>query len=215
MTTGSRSFLFREGLLVLGFIVSWLVIPFELAFLHRVTLLGSLIVYLVDILYLTDLTKSFRRPFRKDGLMVTEPETISQHYRRTWFVPDLIASIPLDLLALVFLGPAAVSWVLGLRLLRLLRAFRVFRVFRSLGQLSWTNSAVLRILGLAVSMVVLVHGIACVWFLVAFVAGFPDDSWVFLQGIHDAGPGEQYRLSRVGTIGTMTTGGVGDSGSGV
>jgi voltage-gated potassium channel len=105
---------------------------------------------------------------------------------------------------------AGVSLVLILRQLRLLRVVRLLVIFRRWQSLSWTNSGYLRIAKYFTIFMLLVHWIACAWFLVPFFEGFPENCWVVQQGIERAGPTTQYIRSLYWVIQTMATVGYGD-----
>jgi hypothetical protein len=56
----------------------------------------------------------------------------------------------------------------------------------------------------------LLHWVACAWFLVPFMEGFPPSSWVVAEGIHAVDRSTQYIRSLYWVIVTTTTVGFGD-----
>ncbi len=186
-------------------------VPAQIAFFRQVGLVGSLIVYLLDLAFLIDIRLGFRTPFRAGGAEVHDRKAIARRYRRSGFWTDVAGTVPIDLL---FLGSAAtlggIPLALLLRTNRLLRIGRLFRAFRGWERLRSTNTGYLRITKLVVGVFVLIHWIACGWFLVAVVEGFPADSWVVLAGIESLDVGSQYLRSLYWGFVTTTTVGFGD-----
>ena len=80
------------GLAVIG----CLLVTYELAFGHRVTLLGSTIVYAIDLFFLLDIVLNFRTAYRVGGEDVTTLSNIARRYLRTLFAVDRLATIPFD-----------------------------------------------------------------------------------------------------------------------
>lgn len=113
-------------------VVGCLLVPYQLAFQHQPHLIGSLIIYLIDLFFLIDIALSFRTSYRHQGIDVTDPEMIARRYRRGRFPIDLLAALPLDLLILPWSGFTieGISIVLYVRLLRLLRLVRLFAIVR-------------------------------------------------------------------------------------
>jgi hypothetical protein len=127
------------------------------------------------------------------------------------FPVDLAATLPVDALFLASgLSVAGVPVVLALRVTRLLRIARLAVIFRRWERLRWTNTGMLRLVKLFVGVLLIVHWIACGWFFVAVLEGFPGDSWVVLAGIHELGVGSQYLRSLYWGFVTTTTVGYGD-----
>jgi hypothetical protein len=215
MRTIEESSAFRLGwdvFIVLLIVASCLLIPFQLSFRRVALPLGSGLVYLIDLFFGIDIILNFFTSFRRHGEKVTGADQTARHYLKTRFVIDLAASVPLDA---VFLGGAdpglaGVSLVLLLRQLRLLRMVRLFAIFQRWQNLSWTNAGHLRIAKLFTAFLLLIHWIACAWFLVPYLEGFPENCWVVQQGIEHARPATQYIRALYWVIQTMATVGYGD-----
>lgn len=199
------------AILILIF-VSCTIIPFQIAFQHTVHIFSSIILFLIDLIFFTDIFLNFFTSYRYQGSVVTDRKRTASHYLRTFFASDLLANFPIDIILLGVRGIniSGISLVLMFRLFRLLRIVRLLVIFRRWEELSWTNSGYLRITKFLSSVLLLMHWIACAWFLVAFIGHFPESCWVVREEVENATPGTQYIRSLYWAITTMTTVGYGD-----
>jgi hypothetical protein len=192
-------------------IVTGVVIPLQIAFVREVTLGGSVLVYLLDLVFVIDIGLNLRTTFRTGGTEVRDVRLIGARYRRGLLPLDVVSTVPFDML---FLGSGAVVGglpvVLLLRALRLLRTVRLFTILHRWERLRWTNTGYLRIGKLVAGVFLLIHWVACGWFLAAVLEGFPENSWVVLAGINDLEAGSQYLRSLYWGFVTTTTVGYGD-----
>jgi hypothetical protein len=189
----SRLRLGWDAFVILCVVVTGVVVPFQIAFVREVTVPGSLVVYLLDAVFLLDIRFNFLTTFRARGVEERDSRRIGVRYRKTLLPWDLAAVIPLD--ALFLTSGAVVGGIpvaLLLRLPRMLRLVRLFSIFRRWERMPWSRTGYLRIVKLALTFLLLVHWIGCGWFLVAVLEGFPSDSWAVVAGIRDLPPGGQY-----------------------
>ena len=86
----------------------------------------------------------------------------------------------------------------------------MFVIFRRWERMGRINPGYLRIAKFAAVIALMIHWLACGWFLTAAVEGFSESSWVVRHGVETAKPTVQYVRSLYWTITTMTTVGYGD-----
>ena len=193
--------------------VSCVIVPYQFAFSQASALSGFQIIYLIDLFFIIDIFLNCFTTFRRQGIEVTDGPSCTRHYSRGMMAVDILGSLPLDLLAWVLIGNGQLlggSMVLALRLFRLLRIVRLFVILRRWEAHSWSNPGALRVAKFLVSILLLMHWLACFWFYTAFAGGFPPDSWAARADILDSSPVAQYIRSLYWTITTMTTVGYGD-----
>ena len=85
-----------------------LAIPYRICF-DQIAATDEFIFYfdrLVDFLFLVDVILNFYTGYikSKDGQIELEPKLVKMNYLKTWFLPDLISSIPYELIILVIVG---------------------------------------------------------------------------------------------------------------
>ncbi|XP_073419560.1 voltage-gated inwardly rectifying potassium channel KCNH3 isoform X3 [Dendrobates tinctorius] len=114
----------------------------------------------VEILFILDIILNFRTTFvSESGQVVFSSRLIFLHYIRTWFLLDLLAALPVDLLY-----SFNVNIYFGAHLLKTVRLLRLLRLLPRLDRYSQYSAVVLSLL--MVVFALLAHWVACVWYFI-------------------------------------------------
>lgn len=120
----------------------------------------------VEIMFIIDIALNFRTSFiDKSGHVVYDGRLIVKHYVKGWFLLDLLAAIPFDLMFLFNrfskLNTDVLRHLLTLKLTRLLRLARLLQKIDRYSQYSGM------VLALFMSMfALLAHWLACAWYFI-------------------------------------------------
>ncbi|XP_036394620.1 potassium voltage-gated channel subfamily H member 8-like [Megalops cyprinoides] len=114
----------------------------------------------VEILFIIDIVLNFRTTYvSKSGQVIFEARLICIHYMTTWFIIDLVAALPFDLLYAF-----KVSVVSVVHLLKTVRLLRLLRLLQKMDRYSQHSTVVLTLL---MSMfALLAHWMACIWYVI-------------------------------------------------
>ncbi|XP_050711311.1 potassium/sodium hyperpolarization-activated cyclic nucleotide-gated channel 2-like isoform X2 [Eriocheir sinensis] len=171
---------------------------------------------LSDTIFLIDIVVNFRTGIMQQDnseQVILDPKLIAKHYLKTWFFLDLISSVPLDYIFLIFnqyrdkedfsesfqiLHAGRALRILRLaKLLSLVRLLRLSRLVRYVSQ--WEEvyflnmaSVFMRIFNLISMMLLIGHWSGCLQFLVPMLQGFPSNSWVAINELQNSYWLEQY-----------------------
>ncbi|CAJ0965582.1 unnamed protein product [Ranitomeya imitator] len=108
----------------------------------------------------TDIILNFRTTFvSESGQVVFSSRLIFLHYIRTWFLLDLLAALPVDLLY-----SFNINIYFGAHLLKTVRLLRLLRLLPRLDRYSQYSAVVLSLL--MVVFALLAHWVACVWYFI-------------------------------------------------
>ncbi|KAL7381896.1 hypothetical protein ABVT39_013080 [Epinephelus coioides] len=114
----------------------------------------------VEILFIIDIVFNFRTSYvSKSGQVIFDARQICIHYLTTWFIIDLVAALPFDLLYAF-----KVSVVSVVHLLKTVRLLRLLRLLQKMDRYSQHSTVVLTLL---MSMfALLAHWMACIWYII-------------------------------------------------
>ncbi|KAM4631517.1 voltage-gated delayed rectifier potassium channel KCNH8 [Polymixia lowei] len=137
-------------------------VPYNVCFIGDDDLTRSTTVsdIAVEILFIIDIVFSFRTTYvSKSGQVIFEARLICIHYMTTWFIIDLVAALPFDLLYAF-----KVSVVSVVHLLKTVRLLRLLRLLQKMDRYSQHSTVVLTLL---MSMfALLAHWMACIWYVI-------------------------------------------------
>ncbi|XP_047233853.1 potassium voltage-gated channel subfamily H member 6 isoform X1 [Girardinichthys multiradiatus] len=120
---------------------------------------------MVDVMFIVDIVINFRTTYvDHNEVVVTQPSRIAKHYIKGWFLIDMFAATPFDLL--IFRSGSDEMATLT-SLLKTARLLRLVRVARKLDRYSEYGAAVLFLL--MCTFVLIAHWLACIWYAIGFV----------------------------------------------
>ncbi|XP_032121891.1 potassium voltage-gated channel subfamily H member 6 isoform X2 [Sapajus apella] len=120
---------------------------------------------IVDIMFVVDIVINFRTTYvNNNDEVVSHPRRIAVHYFKGWFLIDMVAAIPFDLL-IFRTGSDETTTLIGL--LKTARLLRLVRVARKLDRYSEYGAAVLFLLMCTFALIA--HWLACIWYAIGNV----------------------------------------------
>ncbi|XP_057714278.1 potassium voltage-gated channel subfamily H member 6-like [Corythoichthys intestinalis] len=126
---------------------------------------------IVDIMFIVDIIINFRTTYvNSNDEVVSQSARIAVHYFKGWFLIDMVAAIPFDLLIYrsgeeVVRGEGETTTLIGL--LKTARLLRLVRVARKLDRYSEYGAAVLFLLMCTFALIA--HWLACIWYAIGNV----------------------------------------------
>ncbi|XP_048020271.1 potassium voltage-gated channel subfamily H member 2a isoform X1 [Megalobrama amblycephala] len=119
---------------------------------------------IVDIMFVVDIVINFRTTYvNSNDEVVSQPGRIAVHYFKGWFLIDMVAAIPFDLL--IYRSGEETTTLIGL--LKTARLLRLVRVARKLDRYSEYGAAVLFLLMCTFALIA--HWLACIWYAIGNV----------------------------------------------
>ncbi|KAL0993282.1 hypothetical protein UPYG_G00105650 [Umbra pygmaea] len=121
----------------------------------------------VDVMFIVDILINFRTTYvNHNDEVVSQPGRIAQHYFKGWFLIDIVAAIPFDLL-IFRAGSDEPQTTTLIGLLKTARLLRLVRVARKLDRYSEYGAAVLFLLMCTFALIA--HWLACIWYAIGNV----------------------------------------------
>ncbi|KPP64272.1 potassium voltage-gated channel subfamily H member 2-like, partial [Scleropages formosus] len=128
---------------------------------------------IVDIMFVIDILINFRTTYvNANDEVVSHPFRIAVHYFKGWFLIDMVAAIPFDLL--IYRNGEETTTLIGL--LKTARLLRLVRVARKLDRYSEYGAAVLFLLMCTFALIA--HWLACIWYAIGNVERNGSIGWL-------------------------------------
>ncbi|XP_022117084.1 potassium voltage-gated channel subfamily H member 8 isoform X4 [Pieris rapae] len=157
---------FWDWLILIATFYVAVVVPYNASFVDeghpRISVTSDVIV---EALFIIDIVLNFRTTFvSKKGEVVSDSKAIALNYIRSWFVVDLLAALPFDLLYAsdVYSKESTHG---NVHLVKLTRLLRLARLLQKMDRYSQYSALILTLLML--SFTLLAHWLACIWFIIA------------------------------------------------
>uniref|UniRef100_A0A4W4G4M5 Cyclic nucleotide-binding domain-containing protein n=1 Tax=Electrophorus electricus TaxID=8005 RepID=A0A4W4G4M5_ELEEL len=127
----------------------------------------NVIDLVVDVMFIVDIAINFRTTYvNGNEEVVSQPARIAVHYFKGWFLIDIVAAIPFDLL-IFRSGSDEPQTTTLIGLLKTARLLRLVRVARKLDRYSEYGAAVLFLLMCTFALIA--HWLACIWYAIGNV----------------------------------------------
>ncbi|CAF4267094.1 unnamed protein product, partial [Rotaria socialis] len=164
-----------DWLILLLVIYTAIVTPYTAAFLMhedgpskprtRLSRALNVVELIVDVMFIIDLLVNLRTTYVKHNEeLVTRASKIAKHYLKGWFLIDVTAAIPFDILfsLLQTNGGGESTTLMGL--LKTARLLRLVRIARKLDRYSEYGVGVLILL--TATFALIAHWLACIWYAI-------------------------------------------------
>ncbi|XP_064187341.1 potassium voltage-gated channel subfamily H member 2 isoform X1 [Anguilla rostrata] len=137
----------------------------------------SVVDLIVDIMFIIDILINFRTTYvNANDEVVSHPFRIAVHYFKGWFLIDMVAAIPFDLL--IYRNGEETTTLIGL--LKTARLLRLVRVARKLDRYSEYGAAVLFLLMCTFALIA--HWLACIWYAIGNMERNGSIGWLHSLG---------------------------------
>ena len=192
-----------DAVVVVCVLYNCLVLPFRIGFGDDEFGPLSILELMVDLMFISDIFVNFRTGYftfdreEDEYILVLKQPQAAYHYMRTWFIFDLISSLPVDLLLLFNMKSKTLLYLRFPRMMRLMRLPRLFRYLNRWEQQIGISRQAFRMAKTLFLLFEFAHFSACMQFFAAKFMDFPDTSWVVKADIVSVTKPEQYAYSRL------------------
>ncbi|KAG9133894.1 hypothetical protein Leryth_004619 [Lithospermum erythrorhizon] len=202
---------FQGFLVLLVFYTAW-VCPFEFGFIEKPHGALPIADNIVNGFFAIDIILTFFVAYldKVTYVLVDDRKKIAWRYLRTWFILDLVATIPTELPHSVLPKPSSTYGYFGL--LRLWRLRRVSKMFARLEKDRNFSYFWVRCSKLICVTLFAVHSAGCFFYLIAVRDKDPNKTWLslYMENFPDGGLWARYITSVYWSITTLSTTGYGD-----
>mmetsp|Transcript_21617 Transcript_21617/g.52720 ORF Transcript_21617/g.52720 Transcript_21617/m.52720 type:complete len:716 (+) Transcript_21617:42-2189(+) len=153
----------------------------------------------VDLVFMFDMMLQFFVMYRDtNGRLVSEKRSIAKRYLETWFLPDAVSVVPVDLIVLVVPDGTAprqlriMKLARMLRFVKLLRFIRMSRVLQKLRANITFSYALVGIMNFGGLLLMTTHWLACGLGATALAEENEDGNWLDMAGVSDASVGVKW-----------------------
>ena len=205
---------------------SIIVVPVQIAF--STPMQGALRWWdlTVDFVFFLDIIICFRTGYFSDeeDAVITVPSKIYSNYMKTWFMIDLLSSIPFEFIinqsiSQSHIGVSSIRLLKSIRLVRLLKLARLVKLSRYVSLIEdyvGISPATFDLASLFVQIIFIAHILGCIWWGLGIVMSEPGNGWMddpygYLHGsIRDSDLFTKYVCSIYFIFTTLATVGFGD-----
>ncbi|XP_033219889.1 potassium voltage-gated channel subfamily H member 8 [Belonocnema kinseyi] len=141
------------------------VVPYNASFINtdRPTMVSDVVV---EALFITDIIFNFRTTYvNRKGEVVSNSKSIAVNYLKSWFLVDLVAALPFDLLYASDVYSGEESGHSHIHLVKLTRLLRLARLLQKMDRYSQYSAMILALL--MISFTLVAHWLACIWYVIA------------------------------------------------
>ncbi|XP_058788674.1 potassium voltage-gated channel subfamily H member 8 isoform X2 [Phymastichus coffea] len=154
-----------DWLLLIATLYVAVVVPYNASFINvdRPSMVSDVVV---EVIFILDIVLNFRTTYvNRKGEVVSNSKSIAVNYIKSWFLIDLVAALPFDLLYASDVYSGEDSGHSHIHLVKLTRLLRLARLLQKMDRYSQYSAIILTLLMLFFTLVA--HWLACIWYVIA------------------------------------------------